>query len=61
MLEKKLIMNLQLVYRYILSLTKNENLFSEKKRTEKKSVQRREVKRLLVFLFTHLGEKLSLK
>ena len=52
-------MNLQLVDRYILSLTKNEDLFSEKKRTgekkTKKSVQRREVKRLLVFLFHPFG------
>ena len=40
-------MKLQLVYRYILSVTKNENLFYEKKKrteikNEKKSVQWRE-------------------
>ena len=39
-------MNLQLVYRYILSLSKNENLFYEKKnktkQKDKKSVPRRE-------------------
>ena len=29
-------MNLQLVYRYILSLSKNENMFSEKKGQKKK-------------------------
>ena len=30
-------MNLQLVYRYILSLSKNENMFSEKKGQKKKT------------------------
>ena len=45
-------MNLQLVYRYILSLSKNENLFTkkknqnktkgQKKKNEKRRIQRRE-------------------
>ena len=45
-------MNLQLVYRYILSLSKNENLFTKKKiktrqkdkkkKNEKRRIQRRE-------------------
>ena len=33
-------MNLQLVYRYILSLSKNENLFYEKTTTKKKVPKR---------------------
>ena len=40
-------MNLQLVYRYILSLSKNENLFYEKKnKTKQKDKKKRKKKRL---------------
>ena len=38
-------MNLQLVYRYILSLSKNENLFYEKKnKTKQKDKKKNEKK-----------------
>ena len=39
-------MNLQLVYRYILSLSKNENLFTKKKKSkqDKRTKKKRKVK-----------------
>ena len=38
-------MNLQLVYRYILSLSKNENLFTKKKNQNKTKGQKKKTKR----------------
>ena len=46
-------MNLQLVYRYILSLSKNENLFYEKKRHNKTKGQKQ--KRNKTLWSVHFG------
>ena len=37
-------MNLQLVYRYILSLSKNENMFYERHKTKQKDRKKKEIK-----------------
>ena len=38
-------MNLQLVYRYILSLSKNENMFYEKKQRQQQQQQQQDKKK----------------